>query len=58
MGLYLYRVQSIRNRRAITYHDKWGPSALCVLLFAAVTVTFAYRFTHESKGGFKGDLKG
>ncbi|KAG9552916.1 SPX-domain-containing protein, partial [Aureobasidium melanogenum] len=58
MGLYLYRVQSIRSRRAITYHDKWGPSALCVLLFAAVTVTFAYRFTHGSKGGLKGDLKG
>ncbi|KAH0006861.1 SPX-domain-containing protein, partial [Aureobasidium melanogenum] len=58
MGLYLYRVQSIRSRRAITYHDKWGPSVLCVLLFAAVTVTFAYRFTHGSKGGLKGDLKG
>ncbi|CAD0018527.1 unnamed protein product, partial [Aureobasidium pullulans] len=58
MGLYLYRVQSIRNRRAITYHDKWGPSALCVLLFAAVTVTFVYRFTHGGEGGLKGDIRG
>ncbi|THV87610.1 SPX-domain-containing protein [Aureobasidium pullulans] len=58
MGLYLYRVQSIRNRRAITYHDKWGPSALCVLLFAAVTVTFVYKFTHGGEGGLKRDIRG
>lgn len=58
MGLYLWRVDKIRNRHAVTYHDKWGPSVLCVLLFLAVTISFAYRFTHGGEGGLKGDLKG
>ena len=54
-GLYLWRVKKIRERRAVTYHDKWGPSFLCLGLFAAVSVSFGYRF---GKGGFEGGLKG
>jgi uncharacterized membrane protein YidH (DUF202 family) len=54
-GLYLWRVRKIRERRAVVYHDKWGPTLLCVGLFAAVAVSFGYRF---GKGGFDGGLKG
>lgn len=54
-GLYLWRVKKIRERRAVVYHDKWGPTFLCVGLFAAVAVSFGYRF---GKGGFSGGLKG
>ncbi|KAI8931378.1 hypothetical protein NX059_011711 [Plenodomus lindquistii] len=53
--LYLWRVSKIRERRAVTYHDKWGPTLLCVGLFAAVSVSFGYRF---GKGGIEGGLKG
>ncbi|KAH9881083.1 hypothetical protein J1614_001576 [Plenodomus biglobosus] len=53
--LYLWRVRKIRDRRAVVYHDKWGPTLLCVGLFAALSVSFGYRF---GKGGFEGGLKG
>ena len=43
MGLYLWRVRMIRGRRAVRYHDKWGPSVLCVGLAAAVAVSFGIR---------------
>ncbi|CBX95988.1 similar to vacuolar transporter chaperone (Vtc4) [Plenodomus lingam JN3] len=54
-GLYLWRVAKIRERRAVVYHDKWGPTLLCLGLFAAVSVSFGYRF---GKGGIEGGLKG
>lgn len=38
VGIYLYRATAIRKRRAIRYHDRWGPSVLCVALIAAVVV--------------------
>lgn len=44
-GLYLWRVQMIRGRRAVRYHDKWGPSFLCVGLAAAVAVSFGIRLS-------------
>jgi|TARA_R110002003_G_scaffold391_1_gene19421 uncharacterized membrane protein YidH (DUF202 family) len=56
--LYLWRVRKIRERRAVTYHDKWGPTLLCVGLFLAVSVSFGYRFGKGGGGGLKGDLKG
>ena len=43
MGLYLWRVQMIRGRRAVRYHDKWGPSFLCLGLAAAVGISFGIR---------------
>ncbi|ORY11813.1 VTC domain-domain-containing protein [Clohesyomyces aquaticus] len=53
-GLYVWRVKMIRMRRAVTYHDKWGPSLLCAGLLAAVAVSFGFRI---AGGGWKGGLK-
>lgn len=55
VGLYLWRVRKIRERRAVVYHDKWGPTLLCLGLLAAVAVSFGYRL---GKGGYDGGLKG
>lgn len=53
--LYLWRVRMTKKRRAVSYHDIWGPTGLCVVLFASVAVSFALRL----KGGkFEGGLKG
>ncbi|KAH7364743.1 VTC domain-containing protein [Rhexocercosporidium sp. MPI-PUGE-AT-0058] len=38
VGIYLYRSQAIRNRRAIKYHDSVGPTILCGTLFIAVVL--------------------
>jgi uncharacterized membrane protein YidH (DUF202 family) len=54
-ALFLWRVRMIRRRRAVTYHDKWGPSLLCLGLLAAVIVSFGFRI---GKGGYDGGLKG
>ncbi|KAF2478116.1 SPX-domain-containing protein [Lindgomyces ingoldianus] len=54
-GLYLWRVRMIRKRRAVTYHDRWGPTLLCLGLLAAVGVSFGFRI---AGGGWKGGLKG
>ena len=54
-ALYLWRVRMIRRRRAVTYHDKWGPSLLCLGLFTAVLISFGFRI---GKGGYEGGLKG
>ena len=42
VGVYLYRSRCIRNRKAVKFHDKWGPSALCVCLFVALVLNFAF----------------
>ncbi|KAI1335656.1 SPX-domain-containing protein [Xylariaceae sp. FL0016] len=42
VGIYLYRSRAIRERRAIKYYDKFGPSVLCVALFAGVALNFAF----------------
>ena len=39
--IYLYRGQAIRQRKAIRYHDKWGPSVLCGALIVAVVLNAA-----------------
>jgi uncharacterized membrane protein YidH (DUF202 family) len=54
-ALYLWRVRKIRERRAVTYHDKYGPTILCLGLFGAVAVSFGFRF---GKGGWEGGIKG
>lgn len=41
VGMYLYRGRAIRQRRAIKYHDKWGPSVLCGALIVAVVLNAA-----------------
>ncbi|GAA5862346.1 hypothetical protein JCM3774_002486 [Rhodotorula dairenensis] len=43
-GMYWWRVQSIRKRRAVNYHDVFGPSALCGALLVAMIVNFSLRF--------------
>ena len=43
MGLYLWRVGAIRKRRAVRYHDRYGPTALCVGLLAAGGVCLGLR---------------
>ncbi|KAF2876680.1 VTC domain-containing protein [Massariosphaeria phaeospora] len=55
-ALFVWRVRMIRHRRAVTYHDKWGPSVLCLGLFAAVAVSFGFRL--GGGGGWNGGLKG
>ncbi|GAA5949801.1 hypothetical protein JCM21900_004204 [Sporobolomyces salmonicolor] len=40
---YVWRVASIRARRAVSYHDRIGPSALCGVLLLAVIVNFSLR---------------
>lgn len=55
LGLYLWRVRMIRKRRAVTYHDKWGPSILCLLLLVSFVVSFWERFGNN---GWNGGLKG
>lgn len=53
-GLYLWRVDAIRRRRAISYHDAVGPSVLCVGLLLAVLLSFGFRFAHGGEGGLRG----
>ncbi|RDA88143.1 hypothetical protein CP532_6781 [Ophiocordyceps camponoti-leonardi (nom. inval.)] len=40
--IYLYRSSAIRSRRTAKYYDRWGPSVLCLSLFAAVALNFAF----------------
>lgn len=42
IGIYLYRSQAIRIRRAAKYHDKWGPSVLCGALLVAIITNFVF----------------
>ena len=42
-GMYVYRILQIRKRRAIDYHDRYGPTALTVALIASVLVNLVLR---------------
>ncbi|KAK6428695.1 vacuolar transporter chaperone [Oleoguttula sp. CCFEE 5521] len=53
-GIYLWRVDNIKKRRAVSYHDKWGPSFLCLGLVIAVAINFGYRFAYGGEGGLRG----
>lgn len=58
-GLYLWRVKMIRKRRAVTYHDKWGPSVLCFGLLCAIAISFGFRIKGGAyQGGLKDGMKG
>lgn len=52
--LYIWRVDKIRKRRDVkrVYHEKWGPTILCLGLLTAVLVNFILRIQH---GGFEAD---
>ena len=54
MAIFLWRVDRIHQRKAVSYHDKWGPTFLCIGLAACIAVAVGLRFT---KGG-EGDLRG
>ncbi|KAL2374703.1 hypothetical protein RJ035_002094 [Blastomyces gilchristii] len=43
--LYMWRVDKIRKRRDVkhVYHEKWGPTVLCVGLLVAVCINFGLR---------------
>lgn len=41
--MYAWRVVRIRARRAVDYHDKYGPTALCVSLIGSVLVNLILR---------------
>ena len=55
MVLYLWRVKMIQERRAVKYHDAWGPTLLCTGLAAAVAVSFGIRV---GMGGEGTELRG
>ena len=40
LGMYLWRVNNIRERRAVRYHDKYGTTAICLLLVVSVVINF------------------
>jgi len=43
VGVYMYRSKAIRTRRASAkFYDRWGPSVLCIALFAAVALNFGF----------------
>ncbi len=48
----------IRKRRASLsrYYDKWGPTILCVMLFVATVVNFAFKIRED--GWFGGEQRG
>ncbi|KAI9868638.1 MAG: vacuolar transporter chaperone [Trichoglossum hirsutum] len=53
MVIYLWRIGNINKRRAARYHDKYGPTLLCVGLLAAVILNFVFRVREDgwfSKG--------
>lgn len=54
MAIFLWRVDRIKKRKAISYHDKWGPSVLCIMLVICVCIAVIMRF----KYGGEGDLRG
>ncbi|KAF2760134.1 SPX-domain-containing protein [Pseudovirgaria hyperparasitica] len=56
LGLYLWRVRMTRKRRAVSYHDWFGPSVLCFGLLVSVAVSFGLRV--GGGAGNKGGLKG
>ena len=45
--LYMWRVDMIRNRRAVKYHDWIGPSVLCGLLFISILINFGLRIAED-----------
>jgi len=50
MALYLWRVDKIRKRRAVAYHDGYGPTVLCLGLLVATAVSFGMRLRGGGMG--------
>lgn len=47
LGMYVWRVKNIRERRAVRYHDKYGTTAICVLLVLSVGLNFGRRIVDD-----------
>ena len=42
-GMFVYRIVKLRQRMAVEYHDKWGPTVLCLALVASVLANLVLR---------------
>jgi uncharacterized membrane protein YidH (DUF202 family) len=58
LGVYVWRVRMIKARRAVSYHDRVGPTVLCLGLLGAVAAAFGLRLTYGGEGGLKDGIKG
>ncbi|KAI9761664.1 MAG: hypothetical protein M4579_000898 [Chaenotheca gracillima] len=47
LGSYVWRLDKIRKRRAVRYHDAFGPTVLCLGLFTAVAINFGLRVRQD-----------
>ena len=47
LGIYVCRVRMLKARRSVRYHDKWGPTVLCLGLLVAVAVNFGLRVKQD-----------
>ncbi|EKC97695.1 vacuole fusion, non-autophagic-related protein [Trichosporon asahii var. asahii CBS 8904] len=47
--MYVLRILRIRDRRAINYHDKWGPTFLCFTVIASVVINLVLRVLFDQK---------
>lgn len=45
IGIYIWRVYNIRNKRAVRYDDPYGPTAICIALAAATGINFFLQAT-------------
>jgi uncharacterized membrane protein YidH (DUF202 family) len=45
--IFLWRVQNMRKRRPVRYHDGLGPSILCGLLLIAIAVNFGLKIRED-----------
>lgn len=43
-GVYIFRVFSIRSKRAAMYDDQWGPRLVCTALALSVGISFIFRY--------------
>ncbi|EME42354.1 hypothetical protein DOTSEDRAFT_89772 [Dothistroma septosporum NZE10] len=58
MAIFLWRVDRIHQRKAVSYHDKWGPTFLCIGLVACVAVAVGFRFAKDGEGDLRGKHPG
>ncbi|KAF3941532.1 hypothetical protein ABW19_dt0203294 [Dactylella cylindrospora] len=50
-AIFVWRHQKMRQRRAVRYHDAWGPTFLCVLMIVCVGINFGVKSIRSGKSG-------
>jgi len=50
LGMYLWRIEKIKKRRAVRYHDKWGPTVLCGMLLVSVALNVGFNIAKGITG--------